>query len=85
LLAYETLSETDFNLKPGATAFTPNTWVDIADYLDNKLSIIKIYESEFKAFPFPRSEEAIVAQARIRGIQCNSHAAEAFMLLKEIL
>jgi hypothetical protein len=35
-------------------------------------------------FPFPRSEECVRAQAVLRGSQAGVHAAEAFMVLKEI-
>jgi LmbE family N-acetylglucosaminyl deacetylase len=83
IFVYETLSETDFNLK-NQEQFIPNVWFDIADYLENKLSIMSIYKTELAEFPFPRSIEGINAQAKIRGMQANTKAAEAFMLLKEI-
>ena len=85
ILAYETLSETDFNLKPGMVNFTPNVWVNISPFIEKKLQILRIFNSELQAFPFPRSEEAVIAQAKVRGIQANCMAAEAFWLLKEII
>jgi LmbE family N-acetylglucosaminyl deacetylase len=85
ILAYETLSETDFNLKPGMVNFTPNVWVNISTFLEEKLEILGVYNSELQAFPFPRSEEAVIAQAKLRGVQANCKAAEAFWLLKEII
>ena len=45
---------------------------------------MKIYKSEMKKFPFPRSVEAIEALAKIRGAQSNLKAAEAFKIIKEI-
>ena len=83
LLAYETLSETEFSLKPDGV-FKPNVFVDISDYLTAKLDIMSIYESESGDFPFPRSAEAIKALAKYRGVQANLTAAEAFMLLKRV-
>lgn len=83
LLAYETISETDFSLKPN-TMFNPNYFVDINEYLQEKLDIVSIYASELGEFPFPRSLEAIEAMAKYRGVQANSKAAEAFMLLKKV-
>ncbi|MDO6426451.1 PIG-L deacetylase family protein [Thalassotalea sp. 1_MG-2023] len=80
---YETLSETDFNLDPNHV-FTPNLWIDITGYLEKKIEITNHYQSEFGLFPFPRSEETLTALAQLRGAQINSHAAESFMLLKEI-
>ena len=85
LLTYETISETEFGLKPGDGGFRPNYFVDIEPYLDRKLDILAIYESEMGEFPFPRSNTALRALAQVRGAQCASSAAESFMLLKEIV
>lgn len=83
VLAYETLSETDFTINPDANHFRPNVFVSIENYLDKKVEIMKVYESEMSAFPFPRSEKAIRALAHVRGAASGYEAAEAFMLLKE--
>ena len=82
VLAYETLSETDFNLD-AASAFHPTTFVDIGGFLDRKLELLNIYRSEIEAFPFPRSIEAIRALAMMRGATSGFAAAEAFQLLRE--
>lgn len=82
--AYETLSETEFGVKPEDPGFRPNLLVDVSNFLDRKLEIMSIYASEMAPFPFPRSDVALRAQAQLRGIQCGTTAAEAFMLLKEI-
>lgn len=82
--AYETLSETEYGVKPEDPGFRPNLFVDISDFLDRKLEIMAIYASEMAQFPFPRSDVALRAQAQLRGTQCGATAAEAFMLLKEI-
>lgn len=84
VLAYETLSETDFGVNPDANGFRPNVFVDISPYMERKLNIMKTYESELGQFPFPRSEEAIRSLALLRGTTAGCNAAEAFMLLKEI-
>ncbi|HHX94980.1 MAG TPA: PIG-L family deacetylase [Clostridia bacterium] len=85
VLAYETLSETDFGINPDDNGFRPNVFVDISKFLETKLEIMKIYSSEFGTFPFPRSEQAIRALAAYRGATAGCLAAEAFMLLKEIV
>ncbi len=85
ILAYETLSETDFAINPDLNAFAPNVFVDISELMLEKLRIMQIYKSEMGLFPFPRSEEAIVALSQIRGVAAGCEAAEAFMLLKEII
>lgn len=82
LLAYETISETDFGLNTNA-AFRPNYFVDIGDNLERKLAAMSVYASELQAFPFPRSIEAIRALAAVRGAASGFRAAEAFELLRE--
>lgn len=81
--AYETLSETEFGLRPDG-GFRPNLFVDIDGFLDRKLEIMKMFAGEMGAFPFPRSEECIRALATLRGSVAGVSAAEAFMILKEI-
>jgi LmbE family N-acetylglucosaminyl deacetylase len=83
--AYETLSETEYSLKPEDPGFHPNLFVDITGFLDRKLQIMSIYATEMAPFPFPRSDIALRAQAQLRGTQCGASAAEAFMVLKEIV
>lgn len=82
--AYETLSETEFGLKPEDSGFRPNLLVDIAEHLDRKIAIMRMFDGEMGEFPFPRSEECIRALAQLRGAQAGTRAAEAFMILKEI-
>ena len=82
VLAYETLSETDFGLK-ASQAFRPNVFVNIEPYLVEKLRAMDIYASELGDFPFPRSHEAIRALANLRGAASGFKAAEAFELLRE--
>ena len=81
---YETLSETEFGLRTDDPGFRANVFVDISPWLERKLEIMKLYAGELGTFPFPRSEPCIRAQAVLRGSQAGAHAAEAFMLLKEI-
>jgi LmbE family N-acetylglucosaminyl deacetylase len=82
ILAYETLSETDFGLGTDQ-GFRPNVFVDIEPFLDDKLRAMDIYESELGVFPFPRSHDAIRALAALRGAASGFKAAEAFELLRE--
>jgi LmbE family N-acetylglucosaminyl deacetylase len=82
VLAYETLSESDFGLGTDL-GFRPNVFVDIAPYLEGKLEAMGIYVSEMAPFPFPRSQEALRALAKLRGAASGYQAAEAFQLLRE--
>ena len=84
ILAYETLSETDFNLNP-RDSFCPNVFINIESELEEKCNAMSIYSSEVGVFPFPRSHEAIRALAALRGSTAGFKAAEAFELLRERL
>lgn len=83
ILAYETLSETNFIVDPRDHGFNPNFFIDIGHFLDRKISLFNTYESEVGEFPFPRSERAVRSLAEIRGVQAGVEAAEGFMLLRE--
>jgi N-acetylglucosamine malate deacetylase 1 len=81
----ETLSETEFVPSIKENGFIPNTFVDISKYMLKKIEIMKVYKSELKKHPFPRSVKNIKALAIFRGSTSGCKFAESFMLLKEIL
>ena len=83
ILMCETLSETEFAPALSANAFIPNVFVDISNYMDKKLDIMSIFESEVMPDNLPRSYSAIKALATYRGSRIGVNYAEAFMLLYE--
>ncbi|MBN2070242.1 MAG: PIG-L family deacetylase [Candidatus Krumholzibacteriota bacterium] len=85
ILMYETLSETEFAPPLPGNVFSPNLFVDISDQIEKKIEIMKIYSSEVMDAPFPRSPEAIRAQAASRGSRIGREYAEAFVILEEII
>ena len=82
VLMYETPSETEFNFM-GNRTFRPNVFIDISNYLDDKVEVMNIYDGEMGDFPFPRSEKTIRSLAAFRGSQSGYEAAEAFELVYE--
>lgn len=85
IYAYETLSETEWNLPTVDNAFVPDTWSDISDYFDQKVEAMKCYASELHEFPHPRSVEAIEALAKLRGSTIGYKYAEAFKTIRNKL
>ncbi|HEY8362209.1 MAG TPA: PIG-L deacetylase family protein [Tissierellaceae bacterium] len=83
VLMYECISETE--MAPGfpENVFIPNVYSDITDFIDEKIEIMKIYESELQTPPLPRSLDNIKSLARFRGASCGVEYAEAFMLVRE--
>lgn len=85
IYAYETLSETNWNAPYLTPGFIPNVFFDISPYLEIKLKAMQKYASELQSFPHERSEETLRALATLRGSTVNRFAAEAFVLIREII
>ena len=81
---YECIAETEFAPALPEKAFIPNYYVDISKYLNKKIEIMEIYESEVSEHPFPRSLRNITALATFRGASVGVEYAEAFQLIKFI-
>ena len=84
ILMMETISETDFAPALSQSAFVPNVFVNISEFIDKKIEIMKIFASEIKKHPFPRNEQTMRSLAMLRGAQSGVDFAEGFMLLKEM-
>ena len=84
IYAYETLSETGLHVPSPDKTFVPAVYEDISGYLERKLEILGVYESQMHPFPDLRSIEAVEALARFRGATVHTEAAEAFMLIREV-
>lgn len=85
VLAYETLSETEWARPTPDTVFQPTVFVDIEPFLEQKVEAMACYQSKLVAPPHPRSLETIRSLAHLRGSTAYLAAAEAFMLVREIL
>ena len=83
-LCMSAFQETEFAPALIEKVFIPNYFVDITDYIDEKLEIMKVYDSELSDPPFPRSIENIKSLALFRGSSVGVKYAESFHLLKYI-
>ena len=84
IYAYETLSETGWDIPNTVNEFVPTVYEDISETLEKKLEAMNIFQSQLAEFPAARSLGAIEALARYRGATVNVMAAEAFTLIREI-
>ncbi len=82
VLMYECLSETEFSPTVPENVFQPNYFVDISNYFEKKIEIMKVFKSEMAEHPFPRSCKNIEALAIFRGAYAGVEYAEAFQLIK---
>lgn len=82
--SFEVLSASEWSFGNDTQTFSPNYFVDISRTIQKKIDALKVYNSEINPFPHPRSIEAVLSQAKLRGSQCGIHAAEAFKLIRHI-
>jgi len=84
VLAYETLSETHWNVPGIEPAFTPDFFVDITNNLDKKKEALFCYQSQIHNNE-SRSIEACMALAKFRGSQNGCGYAEAFKVVRFVV
>ena len=84
IYAYETLSETGWDIPNTVNEFIPTVYEDISSTLNIKLESMAKFTSQVGTFPNPRSIESIESLAKYRGSTVNCYAAEAFCLIREI-
>ena len=84
VLLYECISETEFAPAIPEKFFQPNYFVDISNFIEKKIELMNIYESEVSDHPFPRSSENIRSLSIFRGASVGVRNAEAFQLIKFI-
>jgi len=85
LYAFEVLSSTEWAFSNHTDHFHPNCFVDISGTIEKKVEAFGIYVSENRPFPHPRSCEAILSLAKLRGAQSGLMAAEAFCLVRSFV
>ncbi|GMV21724.1 MAG: GlcNAc-PI de-N-acetylase [Acidimicrobiia bacterium] len=84
IYAFEIPSSSDWTFGQFAPTFRPNVFVDVEQTLEAKVEAMEVYDSERRAFPHPRSPEALRATARRWGSVVGAAAAEAFELIRAI-
>jgi LmbE family N-acetylglucosaminyl deacetylase len=82
--AYEVPSSTEWVFGQFAKDFHPNVFINIESSIEKKVQAMEIYESEVRAFPHPRSPEALRTVAKRWGCVSGLGTAEAFELIREI-
>lgn len=84
VLAYETLSETHWNVGGIEPAFVPDFYINISDHLERKQRALNAYASQVHEAP-SRSVEACTALAKFRGSQNGCGYAEAFKVVRIVV
>jgi LmbE family N-acetylglucosaminyl deacetylase len=84
IYSFECASSTNLAAPSASNAFLAQYHCDIGDYIERKLEILSIFESEVPPAPHPRSIDSVRALARYRGTSVSLEYAEAFMLIRQI-
>ena len=66
------------------SGFSPTVFEDISKEFEYKIKSFRMYKSEIRAFPHPRSLKAIENLAIRRGVESGTTKAEAFELIRLI-
>jgi LmbE family N-acetylglucosaminyl deacetylase len=83
VLAYETLSETHWNVPGIEPSFSPELFIDITNQIDKKIAALDRYQSQIHAAS--RSTDACMALAKFRGSQNGCGYAEAFKVVRIVI
>jgi LmbE family N-acetylglucosaminyl deacetylase len=81
ILTFEVPSSTEWAFPIHKTIFSPNVFTGIGDAINAKIDAMQMYETERRAYPHPRSPEALRATAIKWGSVVGLNCAEAFELL----
>jgi len=84
ICAFEVPSSSEWAFGQFTKPFQPNVFVDVSETLGLKLRAMRLYETEARPFPHPRSREALRAAALKWGSVAGLKAAEAFELVRSI-
>ena len=84
LYAFEVPSSTERGNPNSGSTFRPTTYVDVRKTIDKKKLALSYYATEARAYPHPRSAEALEYLARKRGYEVGLEYAEAFELIRGV-
>lgn len=85
IYAFETVSSTEWASAALGEGFWPTHYVDVTPYMAQKLKALSCYDMEMRPAPHARSLENVAALAHVRGMSVGVAAAEAFMVLRQIV
>jgi len=83
--AFETVSSTEWGEAGSHAVFHPTRFVDVTDWVDSKRRALRCYDAEMRDFPHARSLQNVENLMRYRGASMGMEAAEAFMVVRDVL
>ena len=83
IILFEIPSSSDWS-STETKQFSPNYYIDVSKHIKKKLKSLKMYKTEMRKWPHPRSFRGIEYLARLRGAQIGCEFAESFYILREV-
>ena len=80
IYSFEVLSATHWQSPSMSNAFNPNYFVDVSDFIKQKIKALQCYDNEMRDYPHARSYEAVASLSSFRGSSVGVHNAEAFVI-----
>ena len=78
---FEVPSSTEWN--PNSD-FKNNLYIDVEGFVEKKIEALKIYDEEMRAYPHPRSYDAIISKMKSSGNEVGLNYAERFQTMRRI-
>ena len=83
IITFESASGAEWRSPTDPRQFLPNLFISVSeDNLNAKIKGMESYEFEKRAYPHPRSPEALKIQAQRWGVSIGRPFAEAFVLVR---
>ncbi len=82
IVAFETLSSSEWNYSPALPRFRPQWYIDISSTIERKVAALEAYGTEIRGWPHPRSSEGVRVAARRFGMEIGVGYAEAFEVMR---
>lgn len=85
IITFETMSGTEWRASSDPRHFIPNMFIELTQQdLLAKIKAMEAYEFEKRAYPHPRSPEALEIRARMWGVANGLSLAEAFQIVRTL-
>lgn len=86
IITFETPSGTEWRASADPRHFIPNLFIEVSEEnINAKISGMECYEFERRAYPHPRSPQALRIQAQRWGVSVGVPFAEAFCIVRKIV
>jgi LmbE family N-acetylglucosaminyl deacetylase len=86
IVTFETPSGTEWRASSDPRHFIPNLFFEVSEQnLNSKIKGMEAYEFEKRAYPHPRSPEALRIQAQRWGVVAGKKFVEAFTIIRSII